>query len=252
MGVAASAHFEQLLLECVGQRNQSPPELIHIALHAHLADRTAFLLDETSESPAAEAAKIALDIQQIARSRFKRLLLCVPCNTFHAAPIWQPFTAMVRQQATMPLQLLSAVSLLEEFLSLDSRRRSIGLLCTDGSRKSQVFEQSVKDLDWICLTQASQEKLMSVIYSPEFGLKAVVPPSLVAETLLQECIDELYHRGANTLLIGCSELTLLQHRLSWHGIEHIDPMQLLAERAVELTEEWSVGAWLDKPLPPNY
>lgn len=105
--------------------------------------------------------------------------------------------------------------------------RRVGLLATDGTIQSGVYERSFSrhGLSTLVPSAPVQKRLMHLIYD-EVKAGAAAPP---LDSLL-DAAEELRSRGAETMVLGCTELPLVCGDC---GFPRLDPTLLLACRAVE-------------------
>lgn len=241
MGSAASVLFEQMVQQQATARCIKQPDMVHIAMSSCVPDRTEFLLGLTEENPARFASEAAQSLQTLGQSRYERLVICVPCNTFHASQIWNPYQKDVLKAAQMPVQLLNVMSVLNgKLMYMNQGRQRIGVLCTDGSRVSRVFDRVLSPEHTVIYpTAENQQRLMDVIYSTDYGLKHQVPAHPTALSQLQACIDELLAEGTTAILFGCSELSLVREQMNCHTNAVLDPMLLLADAALNGVNDYA-------------
>ena len=77
--------------------------------------------------------------------------------------------------------------------------------------------------------------LHSAIYDPDYGLKAATPPTRRAEQSVLLAGRQLLERGAEALVLGCTELPFVANSVmtSFGGsVVVCDPVEVLARRIV--------------------
>jgi aspartate racemase len=77
-----------------------------------------------------------------------------------------------------------------------------------------------------------QDELHEAIYHRRWGLKAVSPPSEEAVRRVREFGGLLTERGAEAVVLGCTELPLAVPEGSHGGVPYIDPMTALARALI--------------------
>ncbi|MDR3334843.1 MAG: amino acid racemase [Treponema sp.] len=207
-------HINSLLVSC--------PSLI--------PDRTAFLLGDEKDNPAygmVTCAKMLYD----AGARY----VSVACNTAHAGRIFTPFCTMVER-----FEGLTIVNMLETCVVYVKTRlqvHRIGLLATKGTYTSGVYHEYFREEEGFTLMEpaaAEQEAIHAAIYNETFGIKAhSAPVTVQAKIILQEAITALAGRGAEAVILGCTELPLAVSP-SKGGLPLLDPGLLTARRLIEL------------------
>jgi len=145
--------------------------------------------------------------------------LIMPCNTAHY------FHGPLNEYSEIPV-----LNMLEETaLFIKSRGISrVGLLATDGTIQSGVYEKMLTKygIEVLCPDAEGQKEVMSIIYD---GIKAG-NTSLSPEGFI-EAGKKLLSRGAETLILGCTELP---PAFSLYNIDlpHTDPTLVLAVAAI--------------------
>ncbi|MDR1586121.1 MAG: amino acid racemase [Treponema sp.] len=172
-----------------------------------IPDRTKYLLDEEKVNPAGglfESAKILY----AAGARHA----AVACNTAHSDRIFMPFCGMVKE--AMPDMVI--VNMLRSCADFVKRKypeiRALGLLATKGTYKSRVYGEYFRAEEGFSLLEPEtpgQERISEAIYSLDYGIKAHSNPvqAKACNILLYEGF-RLLDRGAQGLILGCTELPL--------------------------------------------
>jgi aspartate racemase len=108
-----------------------------------------------------------------------------------------------------------------------SGARKAVLLATGGTVSAGLFQTALakRDIETVTLPANGQESLMNFIYKT---VKAGGTPDAV---LLKELSDRLLARGADTVILGCTELSLAG--TAWHGGAYIDALEVLAHTVLE-------------------
>ena len=130
------------------------------------------------------------------------------CNTAHAPVIFKPFCEMARTLSGLTIinMLETCASFVKENMSV----RRIGLLASRGTYESRVYNEYFTDgFEIIEPDLPGQEKVYEAISSKEFGIKAFSHPIKPAaiENIKHE-INALIDRGAQAIILGCTELPL--------------------------------------------
>ncbi|GHV62080.1 aspartate racemase [Spirochaetia bacterium] len=218
--VTDQEHLNTVLISC--------PSLI--------PDRTDFLLNKHDEkdNPAYgmfACAKMLYD----AGARF----VTVACNTAHAAPIFGPYSAMVAEKLpglTIVNMLETCASYVREALGFTR----IGLLATRGTHVSGVYREYFKAAEGITLLEPDneeQEAVHDLIYNKEYGIKAHSSPvSPRAKETLSKAILTLAGRGAEAVVLGCTELPLAVEKKADFPLPLLNPALIAARRLITLAD----------------
>jgi aspartate racemase len=146
-------------------------------------------------------------------------LLLIPCNTAHY--FYDKICTMVH---------VPVLNMLEE-TAREVKSQNItcvGLLATDGTIQSGVYDRVFKKYGVNVLHPSSsgQKNVMDLIYK---GVKA--GNKNINTNGFYDTLEELKQNGAQTLILGCTELPIA---FEMYNIQYknIDPTAVLARRAV--------------------
>ena len=208
-------------------KDQEHLDCVLVSCPSIIPDRTEFLFgSDGMENPALGMFESAKKLHAAGVS-----YAVVACNTAHSGRIFKPFCETVQEN----LSGLTIVNMLETCASHVKQNlniKRIGLLATKGTHKSKVYHEYFGDgIELLEPDAAGQEKVHEAIYSKEFGIKAFSQPikPLARETIGRE-ISRLVGRGAQAVILGCTELPLAV-RANEIPIPAIDP-GLIAARAL--------------------
>lgn len=223
LGPLAGAYFLELLTEMTDV--ESDQDHIETILYSKptIPDRTAYLLKKSTENPFPDLVDAATKLQQLGAD-----LICVPCVTSHAffselsVAVPVPWIHMVKE----------TVSCLKE-----NNIKQVGILATSGTVQTGLFQSECEKEGIIAVIPSphGQEQVMHLIYQ---NMKAGRPPEMERFT---EVADELFDKGCEVLVLGCTELSLLKRGRELSNC--LDALEVLARSAVTLCE---------KPLKKNY
>jgi aspartate racemase len=188
-------------------KDQEHLNTLLVSCPAIIPDRTRYLLDEEPVNPAGglfESAKILY----AGGARHA----VVVCNTAHSDRIFKPFCGMVKE--AMPDMVI--VNMLNSCADYVKKKypeiKTLGLLATKGTYKSRVYGEYLKTAEGFSLLEPEmpgKERISEAIYSLDFGIKAHANPvqAKACNILLYEGF-RLLDRGAQGLILGCTELPL--------------------------------------------
>lgn len=213
MGPLATADlFSKIILCTHADKDQDHLHVI-IDNNTDIPDRTkAILLG--GEDPLEQMVLSAHRLQSAGAD-----FLIMPCNTAHY------FYGRLKDQVYVPV-----LNMLEE-TGLYLRENGItcaGLLATDGTIRSGIYEKALAPygISLLLPEPEEQEHVMHVIYD---GIKAG-NPDLDPTGFISTC-KKLMEKGAQTLILGCTELPPA-FSLYHIDLPHTDPTLILAEAAV--------------------
>lgn len=217
--------------------DQDHLEVLHLSRSPIIGDRTDFLSGGNTADPVEGMLKVFRMAAAALREEGRRAVAGIPCNTFHAPPIFEPFSTGLQAEG-LPMELLHMlVETAGVIKSTLPHADTIGLLSTTGTRKSGVYQEILRGygIHIISIPEAEQPELHEAIYHRSWGLKAVSPPDKRAVEKVQSFCRRLADEGAEAVILGCTELPLAVPEGRYNGIPYIDPMTALARALIRET-----------------
>ncbi len=213
MGPAATADLFTKIISST--RAACDQDHLHVIIdsNTNIPDRTAALLHGGAD-PTEQLTLSARRLEQAGAE-----LLIMPCNTAHG------FYDKVCAAVSVPV--LHMIRLTARELERRGISRA-GLLATDGTVRTGIYAQGFagSGIELITPSPEAQRAVMSIIYD---GVKAGRRDFDTAA--FEKTAQELLSRGAQTLILGCTELppAFEMYRLDY---PHVDPTLVLAREAV--------------------
>lgn len=175
--------------------------------------------------------------------------MVVPCHTAHA------FYEQVHRELRVPwVHLIDHTAQHVAREHGDARR--VGVLATDGTLGAGIYPRSLlrHGVEVIApdVGSAVQSQVMQAIYHPGWGIKASRSELHErARTLLCEAATALVERGAEALILACTELSVAFRGISSHaGVPLVDPLKVLASVTLDLAFGAAVApADVSRPTP---
>lgn len=219
MGPMAGVHLQRLIVEeTPATRDQDHVEVVCFT-DPSIPDRTESLSEDGGKLYVQAISKTAQTLAHMGVS-----VIAIPCNTAHAR------LEEIQKNVAAPI-----ISMVELTISEIKRRnrsgtQSIGLLATDGTLKEKLYQKQTagSNINWILPDIQDQQKLMCVIYAIKAG-KGREYFNVLSEVLMGVAIS-----GAQTMLLGCTELSLYKNEAEKLGYTIVDPLRVLAKHIVLL------------------
>ncbi len=214
--------------------DQDHRRVYHLSDSPSITDRTKFLKGEVDENPAEGAFKVGKILDDIGFA-VGRLVVGVPCNTFHSPKIWGRFMDLVRDGGLKNIEILNMIEetgrmIKEAYPDLET----VGLMSTTGTRETRIYHEMLEAMGLSVVETDSQDELHQTIYDPEFGIKAVSPVSDRAVKNFEGFARELKEKGAEVIIQGCTEIPIAFGGASeFEDVPLVDPMRALAKAMVE-------------------
>jgi aspartate racemase len=195
---------------------------ILISSRATTPDRTAFILGKSDESPIGAMIEEGKRLQECGAD-----IISMPCNTAHY------FYDGLQRACSIPI-----LNIIEQTAQHLSRIgvRTFGLCATQGTVRSASYERFCSPLGLCCLTPTEEEQaiLSDIIYGQ---IKKGLP---VDYDRFFAVADSLRAQGCQTLILGCTELSVLKRQFP-EDTRFVDSLETLAFRAITLFDHEPVG-----------
>lgn len=213
LGPLATAHFMELVIEMTeAKRDQENVDMI-VYNFPSIPDRTGYILGSNLKSPLPGLRSVGL-----ALAGQKVNCIAIPCVTAHYFH--------KELQAAIPVPILNGVS---ETVSLlkNNGIRKVGIMATDGTIRSGLLSREL-DNGGIISVIPSEERQADVMHLIYENVKAGKKPEMDRFYRVRQ---ELMDCGAEVILLGCTELSLIK-RDEAIGDGFLDIMEVLAREAV--------------------
>ncbi len=217
MGPEATADlFHRIIRATPVEKDQDHYHVI-IDSNAKIPDRTPAILGE-GEDPVPYLIETGKTLERAGVD-----FLIMPCNTAHY------FYEELQNALDAPV--LHMIRLSADYVSKTYPSvKKMGLLATDGTIASDLYHGAYKThgVETIVPSKKSQDKVMDAIYK-----YIKIGDLKTGKKLLKKVVDELLESGADTIICGCTEVSLVLHDGDL-DVPVVDPLQVLAEEAVRL------------------
>lgn len=224
LGPMATAYYLELAIRMTDVRcDQEHPEIIIMNIPS-LPDRTAYIIGKSSESPLEPMIDLGLQMKGLGAN-----IIATPCVTAHYFH--------EELQAGIGLPVIHVIQKTAQLLHQAGVQR-VGLMATDGTVQSGIFQCQLEALgmQMILPDEAGQRGVMDLIYNQ---VKAGIAPDM---TLFDSIRNQLHRNGAQVVVLGCTELSLLK-KVQNLGDGILDVLDVLAKESV-----LACG----KPVKPEY
>lgn len=213
LGPMATAYFMQLVTQMTDAETDQKHIRVLVASNPSIPDRTKYICGESKESPVPKMASEGRFLKESGAE-----VLTIPCVTAHY------FHEELEKEIGLPI-----IHAMEETAKYLKERHidTVGIMATDGTIKSGVFQATLEKYGIkVVVPDADRQKLvMEIIY------KEVKAGKSVNMHLFYSVARQLRAKGAEVILLGCTELSVIKrdNRLK---SGYLDVMEVLAMRAV--------------------
>lgn len=213
LGPMATTHFMKLLISMTdAETDQENVDMI-VYNFPSIPDRTGYILGSNLRSPLPGLLSVGRSL-----ARQGAAYIAIPCMTAHFF--------YEELKAAIPAQILNGVQETVDHLKLNGIT-SAGIMATDGTLASNLFIRELIDAGILPVlpSAAAQEDIMHLIYR---NIKA---GKTVEMERFHAVEKELRGKGAQTIILGCTELSQIKGEHSL-GAGFLDSMEVLARQSI--------------------
>lgn len=219
MGPAATVELFQNIVTGTNVKNDQDHIETIILNDPKVPDRTKYILGQ-GESP------IPIMKQNIGRLQDAGAsVVMIPCMTAH--------TFIEELQNGLSIPIINGIELINSYLQRYYPNKKVGLLATTGSVNSKVYPKYIEN-EVIVPNEFLQKQLMHLIYGRE-GIKAGNTGDHIVKGI-QDIVEKMESKSIELIISGCTELGLVINSNNI-SLPVIDPLQLLAKKAIELNDK---------------
>lgn len=193
-----------------------------------IEDRTKFLLGESTHNPGPAIARVIDQLHQTGAT-----IIGIPCNTAHAPKIFGVIVSSITSKCKIIHLIREVVKYVKESLPHIS---TVGVLATNGTYLSRLYphEFSVVGIDVVQPDQEIQYTYVHpAIYHPDFGIKSHSNHvTLEAKKNLALAAQHLIEKGAEAIILGCTELPLALSQADFNNCIIIDATTIYAQALI--------------------
>ena len=231
MGPYASLDLLQKILDhTIANEDQNHLPVVLISAPDIISDRTEFLMGKTSINPAYAISEIISRLIDVGAD-----VIGIPCNTAHAPPIYNVIVEVLNGRNKV-VKIIHMIDEVVEFMRQnDPILNNIGILCTTGTSMVKIYPTALAEKGYkvIMPDKSIQESTHLAIYNKKYGIKARSNPvTEEAKDHVIRAINHLKEKGANALVLGCSEITFALREQNIGSIPVIDPVLVLARALI--------------------
>ncbi|BDR54850.1 aspartate racemase [Bombiscardovia apis] len=219
MGTLATESFVRTLDRATGAKSDQEFLSYLVFNDADVPDRTAFIADRTQPNP---FPSLAQDVEQA--SALGASSIVIACNTAHYF--------YDRLQALTPVPIVHMPRTAIEWASQHfpaSTHPRLGFMGTEGTRDAGIYRTLAQEAGYQLVEpeQLMQERVNELIYQ---DVKSGKLDRLHYESVVQELLTDY---DCDAVLLGCTELSVLNETFPLPQLPIVDAQALTVERVVE-------------------
>ncbi|MDX1912737.1 MAG: amino acid racemase [Saprospiraceae bacterium] len=223
--------YKKIVDNTIAQRDQEHLSVLLASLPADIADRTAFLLGEAAINPANALARVILLLEKAGARH-----IGIACNTAHAPAIFDTMLDHLKQAGSQA-EICHLIEItLAAIQTAPLQIRQVGVLCTSGSYQARLYQGALERAGLLPVMlnfDRHVELVQAAIYHPVVGLKAAPEGRPEAIFNLNTAIVELQALGAESVVLGCTEIGMVEEALDFQGMTAFNPNLILARTLIQ-------------------
>lgn len=231
LGPMASVYFCEMLISHTKAERDADHINFLLSSRATTPDRSSFILGISKDDPTDAMTEEARRLEAAGAE-----LIAIPCNTAHY------FYESICRAVDIPiLNIISETAKFCKYLGVSR----IGVLATEGTAASGAYEKYLEEysVSVVPLTNSEQDAVSRIIFEQ---IKCGREPD---HDSFRSVIKSLRERGAELIVLGCTELSLIKKQ--FEQPEYIvDSLELLALSAIRTMDKCPIG--FDSPLMKFY
>lgn len=231
----------KILGQTVAQTDQDHLTVVSLSQPSTIPDRTAFLLSETNLNPAQPILAQLHQLEQLGAA-----VAGIPCNTAHAPPIMD----VIEQRLAASTGRLRLLHMINEVAQMLQRRypsvKTVGVLSTIGTTFARVYPLTLEPLGYEVIDPDDsllKGAVHPAIYDTQYGIKACGYATEKAREDILLAVDHLGERGAQAIILGCTELPLALSGKEIDGLPLIDSTMVLARALIRAVDPQKLLPW---------
>jgi aspartate racemase len=226
--------LKKIFDQTVASSDQEHLDVIGLFRSSKLPDRTAYLLNPELENPGFAIAAQAMELEAAGAA-----VVGIPCNTAHSPRILDAALTELQEHGSQ----IPFINMIAETIAYIQQQhpqvQRIGILSTTGTYRVQLYPgylQSV-NLEAIVPDEDVQANLIHpAIYDAAYGIKAAGCATQKARQDLLDGFQHLVEKGAEAVILGCTEVPLAITESVIGSTPAIDPTLILARALIRTAD----------------
>lgn len=216
LGPVAAVYFLQSVIDLTDAKTDQDNVDLIMTQHSSTPDRTAAIL-HGGDSPAPVMAADARKLQDAGAD-----FIVIPCNTA------TKFLSAVKQAVD-----IEVVNIVKETVAEIGNRnlsgvKTVAIMATEGTIASEIYQDALKEAGYIpMIPQASVQAEISALIYDYVKASRKVPPEL-----FHNIVGQLQQAGADVIITGCTELSVVYKDLQIANPRIVDSLKTLAQLTV--------------------
>lgn len=216
----------------IAEQDQQHLSTMLMSFPKHIVDRSLYLEGKEVVNPAVNIATVIRKLEDAGAD-----IVGIACNTSHAPLIYDQVLNELAVAGSQVNLLHMPQETCKYIQSSYPDVGRVGVMSTNGTYKSKIYSHmlSTRGYEVILPDEKFQNDVIhKLIYDEKIGIKANT--SLItgeAYSLLDRALHFFYQKGAEAIILGCTELSLILHENEINGMYVVDSNRVLARALVK-------------------
>ncbi|WP_407269436.1 aspartate/glutamate racemase family protein [Radiobacillus sp. PE A8.2] len=215
---ATVSFYENIVDRTVAERDQEHPEFL-LFNHTTIPDRTDYIMDNSMPNP---LPYLIEDVKKL--SDAKASFIVIPCNTAHYF-----YEELQRNSAVPIINMISETA--KYIIDYSPDVKKVGILGTPGTLKANLYQKELEkvDLEPVLPTDNIQDDVNRLIFDQ------AKQGTEIDYSLYLDVLKSMLDLGCDTVILGCTELSLIDCGVVDHPFPIVDAQAVLAEKSILLS-----------------
>lgn len=228
---AGTALMDSISAQTIVKKDQDHLSVIMMSFPKHMADRTSFLEKLTSTNPSYNIAN-AIKKLEVAGAN----VIGIACNTAYCPEIFNTILDQLKKVKFKSKLLHLPYETCKVIRKNHPHIRKVGLMATNGTCNNGVYQNLLEKEGYSVITadpNFQNEVIHRMIYDINFGIKsnpAMITPKVYE--LWTKSMNFFRRQGVEAIILGCTELSLVQRQFPESQIVVIDSTESLASALI--------------------
>jgi aspartate racemase len=224
---AGLALFNSILCRTNARKDQDHLSVILMSFPGDIGDRTLFLENRQLDNPAFRIAGVIKKLEDAGAD-----LIGIACNTSYSPEIYNVVLEEMKRSGSRAKLLHMPAETCDHLKSHFPGVQRVGVLTTNGTYQSGIYSDLLKSHGYSVIMPPKEFQagiIHRLIYDEEYGLKAN-PRHITGEAKIwyEKAMHFFKDHGAEAIILGCTDLTVLVEECGIFGIPVIDSTECMA------------------------
>ncbi len=231
---------KKIVNQTIAGKDQDHISQVLYSAPERIGDRTEYIQGKININPAHAISEIILDLESMGAT-----VVGLPCNSAHAPQIYSVIQENLKAR-NASVKLLHMVEEVGKFIVTQfPDLKKVGVLSTSGTYFTRQYNQIENfGLEVINVSELEVKRVHQSIYHPDYGIKSV--PEKVSEQsikILNSAAQSLISKGAEVIVLGCTELPLAFTEKYFETTPLIDSNVALARALITAIDPKKLKNW---------